>query len=190
MDVSNPSGRYVDGSVLDATGAVRSADGVTVSDAPEERHAQSVHTRDQRRAGERPNRAHRALEAARRRGAEARRDLLAARGGVLTADQVAQRLGMTKHEVERWRRTKKLLALTAEHGRYVDPAWQFGPQGVLPGFSAVLSDFGITNPWSQAAFFLGGNIYLDGESPLEALQRGQVEAVRRAARAYGEHGAP
>ena len=41
----------------------------------------------------------------------------------------------------------------------------------------------------RAAFFLSGDPRLNGATPLEELRRGNIEAVRRAASAYGEHGA-
>ncbi|HZO29430.1 MAG TPA: hypothetical protein VFH48_25930 [Chloroflexota bacterium] len=46
--------------------------------------------------------------------------------------------------------------------------------------------------WTLVAFVLAPNSRLDGEAPLSLLRRGRdgdVQAILRAARAYGEHGA-
>lgn len=47
----------------------------------------------------------------------------------------------------------------------------------------------LRSPWTRAAFFLSGNIYLNDASPLAELRRGNITAVRRAAQSYGDHGA-
>jgi hypothetical protein len=39
------------------------------------------------------------------------------------------------------------------------------------------------------AFLVAPNSRLNGDTPLAMIRRGDVEAVLRAARAYGEHGA-
>jgi hypothetical protein len=53
-----------------------------------------------------------------------------------------------------------------------------------------LAEFGISDPWTRAAFFLSANTTLAGARPLDELRLGNVEAVRRAAWSYGQHGAP
>jgi hypothetical protein len=50
----------------------------------------------------------------------------------------------------------------------------------------VFRDLGVDGTWSRAAFFFSGDIRLDWRTPLELLLRGEIEAVRRAAAAYGE----
>ena len=126
---------------------------------------------------------------ARLRGLRAKRELLEAEGGALSVEQVAQLLGITRQAVDKRRRAGKLLALdTGRHG-YAYPAWQLTSEGTLPGPEDVLADLGVESPWMRAGFFLGGNVRLGGETPLAELRRGHVDQVRRAARAYGEHGA-
>jgi hypothetical protein len=58
------------------------------------------------------------------------------------------------------------------------------------GFVEALGALDTGSPWVRAAFFLSPNTYLDGRTPLAELRRGHVDAVIRAARSYGEHGAP
>jgi hypothetical protein len=123
------------------------------------------------------------------RGLEAPQDLLQAEGGVFTVEQAARSLGITRQAVDKRRRAGKLIGLYTGRRGYAYPAWQFGPNGVLPGLERVLSDLSVRGPWMQAAFFLSGDPRLDGATPLEKLRQGNLEAVRRAARGYGEHGA-
>lgn len=129
------------------------------------------------------------LAPARHRGRAARAELLEHEGGALTVDEVTALLQVTSEAVEERRRGGKLLGLRTDRDTYAYPAWQFTRHGLLPGMEEVLADLGVRDPWMQAAFFLSGNLRLNGASPLAELRRGHVEHVRRAARAYGEQGA-
>jgi len=126
------------------------------------------------------------LAAARARGEQAKRDLLAAQGDMLTASTVASRLGCTPADVDQRVRSGLLIELVDEYGRRRIPAWQLTETGPLPGLEDVLRDLGLDSPWGQAAFFFSGDIRLDWHTPLETLLRGDIDAVRRAAVAYGE----
>ena len=125
---------------------------------------------------------------ARLRDLEIRDTILQSEGGVLTVEQVARQLGITRQAVDKRRRSGELLALPVARHRYAYPAWQFLGVNVLPGLEDVLVAFSIQDPWTQAAFFLGENTLLAGERPLDVLRRGDVEPVRRAAWALGEQG--
>lgn len=126
------------------------------------------------------------LAAARLRGLAVRAELLKAEGGVLSVNEVATRLGISRQAVDKRRRARQLLALPMGKSRYSYPAWQFSENGVLPGVEEVLQAFQDEAPWSQAAFFLGGNTVLDGQRPIDELRRGNVAGVRRAAALLGE----
>ncbi len=129
------------------------------------------------------------LAPARLRGLERRAWLLESEGGALTAETVASLLGISRQAVDKRRRTGHLIGVTLGRRGYGYPAWQFGPTGTLQGIEAVLDALRGHDPWMQLAFFLGPNLRLDGETPLEALRQGNVEGVLRAALAYGEQGA-
>ena len=116
-------------------------------------------------------------------------EILRRDGGTLSEAQVARSLGLSTKDVEELRQTGRLIGLERERHSYAYPAWQITPDGILPGLEATLADFTIQDPWMQAAFFVSTDPRLDGERPLDALRRGNVAAVRRAASAYGEHGA-
>jgi hypothetical protein len=131
------------------------------------------------------------LRPARLRGLQAARALLNREGGTLTAEEVAKHLGVTRQAVDKKRHAGKLLAVTRGSRSVLYPAWQFTPQGILPGLEAVLRalDENKTDPWAKLSFFLGENLRLGGDSPLTALRAGRVEEVIVAARSFGEHGA-
>lgn len=129
------------------------------------------------------------LAEARLRDLGVRETILRSEGGVLTVKEVAQRLGISRQAVHNRRRAGRLLALPLGQHRYVYPAWQLESGAILPGIEDVLTEFYEIDPWTQAAFFLSENSYLNGRRPLDELRRGHVESVRRAAGALGEQGA-
>jgi hypothetical protein len=129
------------------------------------------------------------LAAARVRGLRARDDLLRAEGGTISAEQAGEILSITRQAVDKRRRTGRLLALDTGRRGYAYPVWQFRARGLLDGLPEALAALAGHDPWMQAAFFLQGNAYLDGERPLDALRRGDGAAVLRAAQAHGEQGA-
>jgi len=131
------------------------------------------------------------LVRARLRGVRARRELLGAEGGAVSSGQAAELLGITPQAVDKRRRAGKLLALPVGRA-YLYPVWQFderGRGGVVSGLEEVLRSFGVEEAWMKASFFLRQNGRLGDKRPLDALRDGEIEAVERAARAYGEHGA-
>ncbi len=133
-----------------------------------------------------PAGSHDPLAAAKRRGEQAKRDILAMQGDLLDASEVASRLGLSKPEVEARRQVGLLLALPLDDGTLGFPAWQFADGGLLPGLDDVLRSLPAQDPWSRLLFFLSGDPYLDDRTPLELLQRGKIEPVQRLAAAYGE----
>ena len=128
------------------------------------------------------------LAEARLRDLAVRDTIVHSEGGVLTVDEVARQLGITRQAVDKRRRSGRILALPIGQHRYAYPAWQFCSTGMLDGFEDVLAEFSLPDPWTRAAFFLSENTLLDGSRPLDELRRGNVQAVRRAAWALGEQG--
>jgi hypothetical protein len=126
------------------------------------------------------------LAAARARGEQAKRDLLAAQGDLLDAATVAARLGIDVAEVERQGRAGALVALPLDSGELRFPAWQFSDRSLLPGLHAVLRALGERGPWSRVLFLVSGDPYLGGRTPVELLQQGEIETVRRLAEAYDD----
>ena len=129
------------------------------------------------------------LAAARVRGLRMRQEMLEAEGGVVTAPQMAALLGITRQAVDKRRRAGKLLAVSAGARRWLYPAWQVAEGQVLPGLEGVLSELREWSPWAKMSFLLGGNLRLDGDTPLACLGRGEVDRTRWAASAFGDQGA-
>ncbi|HKV12232.1 MAG TPA: hypothetical protein VJ725_29070, partial [Thermoanaerobaculia bacterium] len=129
------------------------------------------------------------LAQARLRGIAARQRLLEAEGGTLGAQDVAALLHVSRQAVYKRYRAGKLLALDCGRHGVAFPAWQLGPEGVLPGLEEALAALGDLDPWMKLAFFLEENAATGGKPPLTALRRGKLEDVVRAAEIHGEHGA-
>jgi biotin operon repressor len=129
------------------------------------------------------------LATAKLRGVEARELLLSAEGGVLSVEDVATHLRVSRQAVDKRRRAGRLLGVNLGRRGYAYPAWQFGPGGTLRGLEETLTALSESDTWMQVAFFLTDNTRLHGSTPLEQLRKGNLEAVLSAARAYAVHGA-
>lgn len=129
------------------------------------------------------------LGSARLRGVQAARKLLEEEGGVLSAEDFGDVLGITRQAVNQRRQAGKLLALQVGRHGYSYPAWQLTETGTLPGLEDVLTALEGHDPWMQARFFLTPQARLHRQRPLDALLEGRVEPVVEAARIYGRHGA-
>ncbi|HEV2963662.1 MAG TPA: hypothetical protein VG649_17685 [Candidatus Angelobacter sp.] len=104
------------------------------------------------------------------------------------SEQAAEILGLSQKAVDKRRRQGRVIGLSQGHRGYVYPAWQFENGNMLPHLEKVLDVLRRHDPWMQMEFFLNGNDRLSGESPLDALRKGHVASVLRAASGFGEHG--
>jgi biotin operon repressor len=122
------------------------------------------------------------LAAARLRGVRAKKHLLEAEGGVVSGRELAQAIGITRQAVDKRRLNGKLIGIDLGKRGYAYPVWQIG----LNGLEAVLAELAEVDPWTQALFLLSTNPWLNGETPLATLRRGELDEVLNAARLYGE----
>ena len=132
-------------------------------------------------------RRHDPLGPARLRGLRAQDWILNAEGGTLSAVQIGDALRLSRQAVDKRRKQGTLIGLDLGRRGYAYPAWQVGPRGMLAGLPTVLAELRTESPWAQAAFFLTPNDWLDGETPLSSLRRGEIERVENAARYLGDH---
>lgn len=129
------------------------------------------------------------LAAAKVRGLRAREQLLNVEGGVVSSEQAADLLHMSRQGIDKRRKKGQLIGLSIGRRGYVYPVWQFVQGGTLPGLESVLSELRDHDAWMQTAFMVNANTRLNRESPLAKLRCGHLEEVRQAAREYGNHGA-
>jgi hypothetical protein len=104
----------------------------------------------------------------------------------LKSIQVAEMLGINPMTVRRMRVQRRLLAVSGAQG-YLFPAWQFSTYSVLPGLAEVLNALEFKDEWTPLLFLCSGDRHLEGDTPLERLQAGDIGAVIAAASAYGQH---
>jgi len=127
------------------------------------------------------------LAAARFKGVQVKQQLLYGDEQPLTSEEVASLLHMTRQAVDKRRLKGQLLAVSLGKRGYLYPCWQFQLGQVLPGLEKVLAALKNYDPWTKLMFMKTGDVRLDGATPLERLQAGDLEAVVQAAESYGTH---
>jgi hypothetical protein len=123
------------------------------------------------------------------RGVAMKREMLKAEGGTLSASELAGHLGISVQGVNKRRDRNRVFWLERGTG-YCYPAFQIADEGLLPGIQDVLGAFTVSDPWMRVHFMLTADTRLDGQRPLDLLRAGDIEVVKRAAAAFGTHGAP
>jgi hypothetical protein len=129
------------------------------------------------------------LWAAKLLGREQAEQLKTAGGGVVSSEQAAALLGITRQGIDKRRSQNQLIGLTQGRRGYGYPRFQFVRNSTLRGLEDVLKVLGAGDPWMQLAFFVNPNDRLNGRTPEKELLEGKVVAVLRAARMVGEQGA-
>lgn len=122
------------------------------------------------------------LAPARIRGMRMKEQLLEAAGGAVSSAEFANLAGITRQAVDKRRRAGQVIALDLGKRGYVYPRCQAG----IAGLSRVLPELGEFDAWTQLAYLLSPNVWLDGETPLVLLERGEIGRVVEAANHYGE----
>ena len=123
---------------------------------------------------------------------EAVEELLHARGGCVSVDRISAWLGITRQGVDRRRQRGQLIGLNIGRKGYAYPVWQFNNnRSVLKGLDKVLAQLkeNECEGWDMLSFFLSPHLALSSLLPLDALKKGNVEGVVRAASMEGEQGA-
>ncbi|WP_053000807.1 hypothetical protein [Sphingomonas sanxanigenens] len=122
----------------------------------------------------------RAFAAARARGRVKAAEILGG-GEMLSADAMADRLGISRVTVNARRQRHELLGLDGAKRGFRFPAWQVNDDGkpleVLPQLFALLGP----SPWTVYRFLTQHHDALDGATARDALQRGRTADVLDAA---------
>jgi hypothetical protein len=122
------------------------------------------------------------------RGAMVREKLTLAEGGSVSAQKVAEILGMSKQAVLKRYKKGQLLGWKEEKQNAVRfPIWQFEKGRVLDGLEDVLA--GLNNDVSmddhgRLLFFLTSSDFLNGKRPLDCLRKGELHKVMQAVEGY------
>jgi hypothetical protein len=130
-----------------------------------------------------------ALLAAKLRGLNRKKQMLDASGGVLSSQQVAEELGISRQAVDKRRASSQLLALTQGRRGYSYPRFQFEEGKTVAGLEAVLARMKGLDGWMQLVFFTSPNERLEGKTPIARLRQGLASEVASVASTYGEQGA-
>ena len=123
------------------------------------------------------------------RGALARKRLEQAEGGAVSAEEVADLLGLSRQGVDYLRKAKRVVAWRLTSGKWHYPLWQFHEGRVRPGISECLKALPSDDAWSQMIFFLSPRESLSGRRPLDLILSGEVTNALAAARRHQRHGA-
>jgi hypothetical protein len=98
---------------------------------------------------------------------------------LLGPEAAAVRLGVSRSTLHNWRRDGRVIALRKGLRNHVYPARQFAGTAPLSGIADVLAAMG--DPDEAWEWLVTPNAHTEGDAPLALLERGQLEAVRRAA---------
>ncbi len=121
-------------------------------------------------------------EAAVRAGVETRTRIFKG-PDMLTSDQVAKQLGVSRETINQRRNEHSLLGLTNGTRNVRYPQWQLEPS-VHVNLPAILSHLKGLDVWAVYLFFTQGNPLLDGRSPLESLRVSEAVRVIDAAESF------
>jgi hypothetical protein len=102
-----------------------------------------------------------------------------AESALLGPEAIVERLGVSRSTLHNWRRDGRVIAVRKGLRNHVYPARQFAGKAPLAGIAEVLAIVGDGDEaWE---WLVTPNTHTEGQQPLTLLERGQVEAVRRAA---------
>ncbi len=103
------------------------------------------------------------------------------RDDMLSADQMAERLGISRVTVNARRQRNELLGLDGAKRGFRFPAWQVDDDGrALAALPALFERLG-QSPWSVYRFLTQRHNVLEGATGHEALKRGRMDEVLDAA---------
>ena len=120
------------------------------------------------------------LEAARERG-QLRVAVILSGDEMLSADQFAAMLGMSRVTINTRRQNRLVLGLEGAKRGFRYPAWQIGEDGKPFAWLPQLFDRLGDSPWAVYRFLVQHHPELDGLTGIEALRRGNGAGAVKAA---------
>ncbi|MGD0412979.1 MAG: hypothetical protein ABSC18_14910 [Verrucomicrobiota bacterium] len=123
------------------------------------------------------------------RGITARRKLMEAEGGSLSAEEAARQLGISKTAILKRYHKGRIIAWREERQNAARfPVWQFKDHKVLQGLEEVLQTLNAgsrLDDFGRMLFFLSNRGFLGKKRPVDCLRAGEVNKVLQAAEGYG-----
>lgn len=126
-----------------------------------------------------------ALRKARERGADYRSAILAS-PDMLSGEEVAKRLRITRQAVAKKRAAGELFALAWGSRKLRYPSWQLEPVVFGEPLKNVLAALTGEDPWAVYRWFTTPEAAFSDDTPLSALIAGRAEDVLKAARSYAD----
>jgi len=108
-----------------------------------------------------------------------------ARGELLDAETFMARMGWNRAQLDGGISKHRVFLIRCDHSEYV-PSFFFDAGSPRHQVQLVSAALGAVSPGGKWQFFVTGKGSLGGISPLAALARGQLRAVRHAALAFAE----
>lgn len=104
--------------------------------------------------------------------------------GLLSGEDFAARIGLSRQRLNDWRRAGRILGIEAAKRGFRYPEWQIGRDGrILPDIPAILA--ALIHPFAAYRFLTTPLDALGGATPAEALHDGEGERVVGLAEAAG-----
>ena len=124
---------------------------------------------------------------AKRRGETAKLEILSQVGPMLTLQQTADLLGVTKQAVHKRLMNQSLFGIKYQEEIRI-PAWQIQDAEVVSGIAGVLKALDTTD-WGKLLFLHTENMQLRGRKPKDLILEGKTDLVAQLALQFGEQGA-
>jgi hypothetical protein len=127
------------------------------------------------------------FQLAKKRGETAKLDILNQVGPVLTLQQAADLLGVSRQAVHRRLQKQSLFGIKYKEEIRI-PEWQIRDGEVVPGIGEVLKNLETTD-WGKLLFLHTENMQLEGRKPKDLILEGKTDLIARLAAEFGEQGA-
>jgi len=119
------------------------------------------------------------------KGLQAQQDLLREAGGLMSSEEVASMLRLTRQAVDKRRQAGKLIAIPQGQRGFGYPVCQFDLKGSLLGLDKMLACLDGRDGWTQLTFLLSPHSTPDNRSPLHLMRQGLVATVCKCRRRFG-----
>jgi len=129
------------------------------------------------------------LLAARLKGEERKRALIAAAGGLVSSSDAAKLLGITPQALHKRFKNGLLIAIKTSAGDLGYPRFQLETESMTESIAQVLRDLPVDEPLMRLSFMFSEMPELGGATPAALLKAGRIREVKIAASHFGEQGA-